>query len=286
MAVLIGLAAGATLVLAQSQNFYFRDRAGNMKLSNMPSWRASVDRSNPNRYTFRGRATTGTVLGEWDAQNMTIRAKQIEGSSRRVGNKMELENAELTGGVTVTMTRPSARRGATQRQTVTTKADSMDLNGNTNTLTMKGGVTMTQDDPGAESSMTATGATGVAVLTDAEDKNAKGPVQSANLSGNAKITVNSARTVTEGGQRRKVQYQIVSTASRVQFQLLKTGQDYGTITLTGNVVIAGNDPILFGEMRGYDRVVITLDSEMQPVDIEAGEGRGTTTVTQKGRGRP
>ncbi|MFY9233909.1 MAG: hypothetical protein WAO58_05535 [Fimbriimonadaceae bacterium] len=274
-----------SLGLAQSQEFFFRDKDGTMRFSNFSSWKATRDKANPNRFTFRGRAATGELVGVWEKQNLTVRAKAMEGAAMKVGRQTQLEEAVMTGGVTATATRKSAK-SATVPQTVVVTAERMDFKGSTNRMDLTGGVTVDQKDPAAESSMNAKSTSGYVILTDMDDKNAKGPVQAASLQGSARITLTSVRMVTErpAGKpaiRRKVTYEVVATASRVEFQLSKSGTDYGTITLVGNVVVTGNDPILFGEMKGYQRVVITLDAELQPVDIEAGEGRGTTTVTQK-----
>lgn len=277
---------GAAIVLGQGQSFVFRDREGAMTITNMGSWRATLDKSDPDLIRFRGRALSGELQGAWDTQNLKIRAKAIEGSARKGGQGSELEQAVLTGGVTANIVRPSSIRGP-GKQTVVVTADRMDFNGNTNRMDLTGGVEVNQDDPAAKSSMTAMGPKATVVLTDAQDKSSKEkPIQSAALSGGAKITFTSVRLVSERAQgkppiKKEVRFTLVATASSVDFKVLKSGQDYGTVSLSGNVVVTGNDPILFGEMKGYQRVVITLDAEMQPVDIEAGEGRGSTTVTQK-----
>lgn len=275
----------AALALGQGQSFLFKDRDGKMTISNMGSWRATLDKNDPDLIHFRGRALAGELEGVWDVQKLRVRAKAIEGTARKGAGPSQLEQAILTGGVTSTITRPSSIKGG-GNQTVVVNSDRMDFDGNSNRMDLTGGVKVNQDDPAAKSTMTATGAKATVVLTDAQGQGAKDrPIESADLTGSAKIVFTSERTVTQreksGPVKKRVEFTMTATASRVDFKVLKGGKDYGTVTLTGSVVVTGNDPILFGEMKGYERIVITLDSEMQPVDIEAGEGRGTTTVTQK-----
>lgn len=276
-------------VARQGQEFFFRDRDGSMKLTNASSWKATRDKDDPNRFSFSASAATGVLVGTFEGQRLTLRSKSIEGKARKRETKTELEEAKLKGGVTANSVRAPRAQGVPP-QTVSVACETLDFDGGTMKMDLAGGVTVEQDDPATESKLVAKGPTGFVVLTPVEDKAAKGPVQEASLQGGVRIVLTSTRVVTERppgkpAVRKKVAYQVVATASRMDFRLFREGRDYGSITLSGSVVVTGDDPILFGEMKGYQKVVITLDAEMQPVDVEAGEGRGTTTVSPKGGGR-
>lgn len=271
-------AALASLAVAQ-QEFTFRNKEGTLRITGYTQVKFTRVAKSADRVAFK-LAAPNAITGVWTKQDLTLRAKQFEG----VAARGEIESALLSGGVVATATRPSKVQG--QTQTVVAKAETAQFNGATNRLALDGGVTIDDEDQGTDSIFRAKGAQGWLVLTDAQEKGAKGRIQSAALEGSVRLDLSSLRTVTEKGRRSQVRYTLVATGSRVDFKLLPSGENYGVVTLSGNVVITGNDPILFGQITGASKVVITLDSEKQPVDIESEGAPTTTTITQKrGRGR-
>jgi hypothetical protein len=280
------LLALGSLAIPQ-QTFNFKDKAGKLDIKNAGSLKGTRISEDPEKWkVVLHAAGSNPIVAIWEDQDLTLRSRTFQAVTERVGKAMEIETANLGGGVTITALRPSGQRSSNTKQTITLMSQTLDFFGDENRAELKGGVTVDQKDAAAQSSMTARGASGTVVLTDADAKGAKGPIQSAVLQGNARITLNSVRTVTEREKgkpplRVKRPVNIVLTGDRVNFQLTKSGDDYGTIVVTGDVDVTGTDTVLFGNMTGVKKVTIKLDAKMQPYDIESEGEPAVTKLTEK-----
>jgi hypothetical protein len=284
------IGAASVLALGQGATLLFQGKQGEMKLSGFQPFRATRISKDPERWSLHMEAAgSNPIVGSWSEQKLTIRARVFDGIAERTTRGMELETAKMSGGVTMITDRPSSKAGASQAQTITLTSPSVDFNGATFQADLKGGVTIDQKDPAAQVTLLATGANGSVVLSDPATAARNKPLQSANLTGNARITLNAIRQVTDrtGGTPKKVNrpYQIILTGNRVQFVASKAADEYGTVTVTGNVDVKGDESVLFGQASGIQKLTVTFDAEMQPSSVVADGDPVRTTVTERGGGR-
>jgi hypothetical protein len=280
--LLIALASG-TVFAVQTTRLSFRGKDGEIVITNLVSLGGYLDPKNEDLIHFQAKAKADKAHLTWADQNLTADFSTVSGTYNQ---KREMETLVMGGGVVAMVKRPTSAAESKALQTVVLRSQTIDFNGITRRADMPSAVTIDQDDPAAETSMNAKGNSGYVVLSDSDDKNAKGPIEVASLQGNTRVDLTSIRYATDRPKnappvRRKVKFNIVLNADRLLFELAKSGDSYGKITVTGNVKVTGNDPLLFTEVEGYRRIVITLDKNKKPSAIDMGDGPGTTTVIQK-----
>ena len=261
--LLLIFGVGATL--AHGQTMTFTDKSGNMTLSNFSSWSTRV--TGENKFHFK--ATGEKLEGAWVSQGLTITAKTIEGDAeRRSGGKLVLKNATLTGGVHAVSKKGSTVFTLDCASTVI-KEDSAELT----RFDCDGGVTID----------TVTHSTGqkIPTTTHSHTTGHKGTVfvkqgagiQSATLFGPVRIET----------ERYGVGVSKANLIASCQRMDMVQGASGGSITLIGDVVITGSDPVVAGEIH-VDKAVIYLDANGTATGMDSEASPGVMRFTDRRKG--
>ncbi|HMS56053.1 MAG TPA: hypothetical protein PKA27_11700 [Fimbriimonadaceae bacterium] len=252
-----------------------KDAKGNMSITGIAN--ARQERKG-NSLSFKAGSAEGhNLIGIWKSQGLRIESPRIDGTANlKEGVGLELSEATMTGGVKVIAERPSSIVGAKEKQTatITTPSATLDLGGNK--VTTKGSVTIVNDDPAANQKMVAKGTSGVIVLEDVSTR--RKAVKSATLEGPVSLDLTGQREEGEAGKpKRKIPYLVKGRAGRLVFDAVAR-----TITLTGDVFVSSDDPVIGGDVRAT-KAVIELDEagEVKAIDLS---GPGQTTYREKGGG--
>lgn len=261
-ATMLVIFCSVAIALAQSGGM-FKDKAGNMEVRNIKSWRIQPD--GKGRIKFIG-VGSPTLRGSWRAQRLTISAGSLEAFvSADEKNAYALNTATMSGGVQVVRESPGSAGGT---QAATVKSSSATYTAKEQRVDAKGNVSLHSEDPSVGRTLHATGSSGIILLGDASAREPS--VLQATLAGPVVMKMNAIRQVTEDGVTRKVPYRFDGSADRMEFDAAQR-----TVTLIGNVNLSGDDPVLAGAEIQAARAVITLlaNGEVEAVDFDGEPGR-------------
>ncbi len=260
--------------LPKAQGPEIRDKSGSTWVRGWSKVR--YEKLSDGKLKYIVRANPGKrILGSWKQEGMEIEVGELDFVVVPTGGTFDLQTATMGGSIDVTITRPSANASSKVAQTAHIKAGSADYLGAKSTVDVKGGVTLTQADPGANQNMTATGSSGTITLSKPGTKDRS--VQQATLSGPVVMKLSGTR---KGDDGKPQKYDVNGIADKMVFN-----DAQHTVIFTGNVKITGDDPSLGGQISGVSRVVITFlaSGEIDSIDME-GDPVGTTTVSDKRKG--
>lgn len=267
----LALAALCAIALAQSPSSgSFKDKAGNMEVRRIKSWRIQPEKNGVVRCTFVG----GPLLeGSWKEQRMRIMAASLEATVQGDASKAyTLVKGTMSGQVTVTVQRGEASR----TRTVTLRAGSATYTAGDQKVMAERGITVDSDDPAADQTLHATGSSGTLHLSPPGSQTA---LEAAILSGPVTMKLVSSRVVEEGGKTRRVPYTVNGSGNRLEYDAKAR-----TIALIGNVVISGDDPVFGADVEAAKATItLTTSGEIEIVDFE-GDPTGRTSFSSKNLG--
>lgn len=249
--------------LALAQGGMFRDKAGNMEVRNIKSWRIQPEGKGKIKFVGVG---SPTLKGTWRAQRLTITAGSLEAYvTADSKNAYALDTASMTGGVQVDRESPGSAGGT---QSANVKSSTATYMAKEQRIEAKGNVTLHSQDDSIGQTIHATGSAGTILLSDPGARTSS--VGRATLSGPVVLKMNAVRQVTEEGTTKKVPYTLDGSADKMEYDAEKR-----TVTLTGNVKLSGDDPVLAGAEIEAARAVITLlaSGEIEAVDFDGEPGR-------------
>lgn len=254
--------------------FVRRDRQGqdDVVVKNYASFR--VDRSG--HFIFKAK-TGDKITGIWNSQAMTLEAAKVEGSwsgNQKVG--MTIETATLTGSVRAVAKRPSQQAGSSELQTTVVTGDSATFNNVGFALHVLGSVHLTNDDPGAQQALDATGSSADIELTRAHSPGRA--VHSATIEGPVKFEMHGIRTDNSTTPPKRLPFTINGVADRMLYN-----DTARTVTLIGHVHVTADDPTLGGD-QNVDRETLHLNPDGSVESVEGEGNPGTTTYRAKSLG--
>lgn len=268
--VLLSLAVlASTALAAQDQPSRFVDKEGNMSLENVGPWQLRF----PSRSTAGFRAAGfkgGKLTGKWKGQGLTIVTTNLTGSAAVSGSSLTLKSATMEGGFTLT---------STQGESVTTiNGTSADYDAAKNEVETKSAVTINQKDNTRGTTMVAKGAGAKVNLNQMENGPLKG-VSELTLAGPVTMTITGQREDEDPKTKkpRKLPFRLDAKGNKLVYTASNR-----EITLTGNVVVNGDDPVFGGDIRANRAVfVLTAAGEVESIDLD---GPGETEFRKQGGG--
>ncbi len=279
--LVVGTIGACIAVQGVPEKNSFQDKARNMVVRNIGGWR--TERADPKKkelIQFFAKALPNKKLeATWKKQRILIIALSINGTMRYDGQTLELLSATMTGGVETTVARDSVEPGAKEPQITKIDSPAASYEAGTATLTASGGLTLTNTDKSAARSLTIRGANGTIGLTDVKAK-ATG-IEDATINGPVTMEMTGLRQEKDPktGKPIKVSYTVTGRSDKLVYSASKR-----TVTLTGNVIVTGDDPMLGGDLRAT-RAVLTLDADGELVSVDF-DGPGETVLKdKKGGGR-
>ncbi|MBI1756243.1 MAG: hypothetical protein HYR64_03950 [Fimbriimonas ginsengisoli] len=247
---------GATAVAFAQTRINFSDKSGNMTIRNFTSWSSRMGDKDHMHFKGAGKPLHGT----WKEENVEVDCQQMEGDAQRLEGKFRLTHAVLTGSVKVVQI-----KGA---QTVTSWSDTavIDREGEVTRIELTGRSRMESQGPGKGESSSAKGDLGALVVGEQG-------LRTATLTGNVSLQMkrvgSDGQPLTLDGKCRRLDADLVSSPA--------------TLTLSGEVVLTGNNPAMAGDAHA-DKAVITLDADRQPVGIDLTGEPGQTRYSERGKG--
>ncbi len=267
---LVGL---AVLAVAQTGDFYLRDKTGKSSITGFKSLDVSVLSEERTQFLVIGNPFTAV----WEGQKMTIKARRGEGTSLSISPQSTIiEKATMSGGVTAVASRPSRVAGPNLEQTVTIETPSLVYTAENERFAFPGRVKIEQVDRPAGQSFSVNGTSGwVDLHPSGSPIRLRQAVQAMRLEGPVSFELNSTAEVKDPDSPGKRVKKPVVVKGRGR--LLTYDDATRKLTLDQDVVIEGTHPALFGEMRAI-RAVLTLDANWNPISISLTGEPGTTTV--------
>jgi len=202
------------------------------------------------------------LLLTWTRNQMTLKTPLFEGFVRQgKGQALELESATMPKGFDMDLKRASSLNASKELQTIHIDAGSGGYESVSQKVTVNGGAHFDRKDPAAKQDMTLKGASGSFNLYAADRPEAtRTPLRAATLTGSVVMTMKSVRKEKDV----PIETNIRATSDKLTYDDMA-----GTITLTGNVLVKGNDPALYGEITA-DRVTFTLDKagNVNEIDVD------------------
>lgn len=262
------LVAVAAIGVAQ-QIGVWSDTAGNMKLSNLASWR--VTRESPTKMTFRGQGNP--FSGEWKEQRLKVRAQSVVGAAvKDEKGAYHLASAVIEGNVVAAITE-TVKSG---ERITELRATSIDYNADQAVANLKGGVRIVSRTP-AESQTLELKGNAASVKLPPIGTRSDWPIRSAEVVGGVTMRLDSIERGEEPAKPRPVV--VTGKADRIAFD-----DSARTITLSGNVELEGSDTIIGANVRAL-KAVIRLDDKREVADIELTGNPGRSELRDHG-GRP
>lgn len=242
---------------AHAQNITFTDKAGKMVVRSIASWSTKLTDAK----TIHFKAKGSPLSAAWPSQGLTVTANMIEGDAIRTDAGLVLKGAILSGKVHTVAIRA--------KQTITTDSETatITMEGAKTSIVLAGGVSIDSVSPEIGQTLHASATSGSLGLMDPKG------LTTAMLEGEVHI-----KTMRRGNGIKPVT--MTADCKRLD---LDVSADPGLMTLTGNVKISGTEPALAGDIEA-SKVVITLDPNFQPTQVEATGEPGITHVRDRASG--
>ncbi len=284
--------AAAALVLATGinalagQGVTFRDKSGNMSVRNADSW--LVEQLDDK---FRFLCTGKPLIAAWQRQGLEVRSARLSGeAASRESGETALLTADLDGGVEAALVRDSSEPGADSKQRIRITGPKASYLASEERWTLPSGFDMTRSDPGAGQSNELRAGRGVVHMHPSSGRAEKRwPFRQADLTSDVRFKFVSRRRVAvanKPGQFESRQYTVQGRADRLTYE-----DSSGTLTLTGNVQLDGDDPTVMGELEAAS-AVLTLDdrARVKRIELKGEPGRSRLHIppedaSQRGRSR-
>jgi hypothetical protein len=256
-------------VLALAQNVTFKDKAGNLTVSGLASWR--VTRLDAEAVRIVGRGSPFTAV--WTAEGLTLSGLDIEGRlSQGTGGRLQLRQARVKGNVVMRLVQNTANQG--QRTTALTGA-ALDYDAGRDETTIDGAVSVATklERSGELFELRGTGAT-IQLYPLGETR--EWPARSGSLGGPVTMRLLRTRSATQRerseGTTDPVTVEVTGRADRLAFD-----EDGRRIVLAGSVTIVGSDAAGFGEIKA-NRAVVRLNERREVVDIDFDGSPGVARI--------
>lgn len=264
----IGLAIGAVA----AQGIVFRDRARNLTISGLTSWRITRIDDALSRMQGQGRP----LVAVWNSEEMTLRAAKVDGKLRQAkGGRLQLEQADASGGVGLSL---ASRRDGQPTRTTNLESDSLQYSASNDQAVLPGSLTIVSTVEGGRGNFRIAGSRATLTLAPLGEK-AEMPLRAGEIAGPVTLRLETLRepTAEEKAEGRKAPVPVVVTG--VGDRLVFNDQAR-TLTLSGNVAIDGNDGSAFGKVEAQ-RAVLTLNERREIVDLELSGEPGRATVSDR-----
>lgn len=253
-------------ILASLQGIVFRDKAGNMSLENMKSWKGT--KVDDNTMSFVGAGNP--LRGQWKDQGLSLQqAIRIEGTAVRAkGNVFRLEQASMSGSVIAVL----RQQGSGGERTTTLKAESIVYTAEPSKAVITGGVDLKIHSPGISQTFNITGSSAVLDLVPLGEK-ASFPLSSGTIQGPVRFRLDGERKAAKG----------TSTAVVVTGNAAKLTYDDAslTMTLTGGVHLEGDDAVIGGTVDA-SKAVIRLNDKHEVIEVSFEGSPGKSTLRETG----
>lgn len=263
------ITAGLALVGIAAQQVVFEDKAENMRLEGLTSWR--VQRLDAKRLRFEGAGRP--FVGSWRDQGLRIKGNRIDGEARRgQGGALALSKADVTGSVQGTLTR-TAPDGVTRTTELTSPR--LTYNADTNRVAVTGGAVVTSRTSDGMSQSRLSGASATLDLNDPK-ASPSWPIAQGVVQGPVTVTFERLDRSAAGPARRVT---LRATCDRVEFNDAER-----TLKLIGNVKLDGDDELTGGSVRGVSLATIRLTAKREIDEIVFEGAPGVTTYQERTTG--
>ncbi len=274
-------------------NFRFLPWIGLVILASAIAFAQQAQRSNNEFYffdEFKAKLLAGgkiqlSVVGkpikaDLKSQALKLEALLFEGVMVRTkGQSLAINAATISGNVNLTISRPSSSKIAGSNQTVEIQSAKISYVGATNTVASQGAVSIERNDVSASETMSLSAGSGEARLFEPGISSARSPFSSLHLDGGVKgiltgVAIEEGKPVLDSSQKPK------KTIVNLTCTTLRYDDHAGKMTLSGNVKLWGDHPMLFGNIDA--KQVVLIFSELGEIDeiIVTGEP-ASTTITRK-----
>lgn len=278
-ALLVCVISGPGLVLGamQSRPITFKDKAGNMVVENLRSWKATL--ISDGKISFQGAGNP--LKGTWKDQGLTVTASSIEGLAERfqllkgtaVQDKpgaFRLKQAKISGDVVATI----EQRSKSEDRTTTLKCASIEYHADANTANLRGGVDILIKSPSNGQTFTMSG-TSADLMTTPLGQTSEWPLKSGTVEGPIKLRLDA--TVKDAAAARGTKQVVVTgTASRLTFN-----DENRTMTLSGDVHLEGDDSVIGGTVDA-SKAVIRLNEKHEVIEVSFEGQPGRSTLRESG----
>ncbi len=220
------------------------------------------------------------IRADLKAQALKLEALLFEGVMVRAkAQNLAIATATISGNVNLTIIRPSSSKIAGLNQTVEIQSAKISYVGATNTVTSPGAVSIERSDVSASETMNLSAGSSEARLFEPGISSARSPFSSLHLDGGVKgslvgIAMEEGKPVLDSNKKpKKTEINLTCTS-------LRYDDHAGKMTLSGNVKLWGDHPMLFGNIDA--KQVVLIFSAVGEIDeiIVTGEP-ASTTITRK-----
>jgi hypothetical protein len=261
----LGICAAA---LAAAQGIVFSDKAGNMDVRGLSSWRTT--RLDQTKARFVGKGSPLTA--RWKRQGVQFVGRSIEGLIQEdQGGSYRLSSATVGGGVTASLERAD-EKGNPRKTTLT--APTVKFDGARDLVEATGGVGVTSVYAADEQVVTLKGSRASLTLYPSSSRNASF-ARSGSIDGPVTMTLETLYREPKG-QKAPRKVNMVARCNRLTFDDASK-----TIRLEGDVEIEGSDPTTGGLIQQASEAIVTVDEKWQVVEIEFKGEPGVTRYNGK-----
>jgi len=250
------------------------DHAGNVEITGFGPFRIE---SNGH---FIGKGASGDKIHVVShKQQLTVDGSSVEGNlSGTRQTEYSVQEMTLGGGVKVVVHRRSTRSASVETATIT--GETAVYTAANQHLKVTGSIHISDEDPGADQSLVASGSSADLELSNVIEKVGSEPraIRNATLEGPVVMDLHGTRLDTDAkGVKKRVKFITHGTGDHMVYNDAER-----TLTLKGHVNITGDDPGLGGEIQNVSSATIhlTATGEAESIDLN-GDPVGKTTLRQK-----
>ena len=261
------------LVFAVQGRINLQDKAGNMEVRGGTSFIIEAI-ENSSKVKFIGKGNP--IVAEWKKDGMLVESQNLEAiADRPAVGRYNVESAILQGAVHA--------KQKTNAQLVEIWSNDANYTASNETWDLNGNVRVEQSDSVKGTSSKMSGTKGTIVLYARGEKTSpRGRIKTANVTGPVTFEVHSKRMVQVSSNPPKSELKptvVTGKADRMDFDNVQ-----GTVTLTGNVFISGDDPVVPGDMEAT-KATVFLDETGGVKRIELEGEPGVTRLKRPAKGK-
>lgn len=257
------LILAAAAVAWAAQGVVFEDKAGNMRIEALASWR--IAREAQEKYRFSGSGSP--FVGRWRDRGLVVRATSLDGLAQRDDKgALRLEEATFAGSVRAEVM-SKGRDGSERRSELTSPR--VEYTRSTNRAVVQGPLVLISRAQGGREIGKLTGSRATLTLSPQESTDTW-PIRSGVIEGPVTATLDVAGDGARGAQS------MTARADRMEFD------DEGRrLDLVGNVRITGADEATGGSVTGVQRARIRFNDAREVTEIEFIGSPGVTRYKEK-----
>jgi len=267
--VWLGAAVSPLLIaVAAPQGIVFKDKAGNMVLKNLTSWKTSLAATDRLEFLGKGNPLHGT----WKDQGLTVEAQQISGTALKKANgAFRLASAEITGAVEATILQSTANG----TRTSSLHSEFVSYNAVGSSAKIKGSFTFRIQSPGEGQSSSLKG-TGAELQLAELGSATTWPILSGEVSGPVHVQFKGVTKETQGTPPKTV----VATATAKRMTISDQGR---TVRLIGDVHLEGDDTVVGGSVDA-SQATLRFNELHELVEVELQGEPGRSSLKESGGG--